>query len=259
MKEYYTLITGSSSGLGKALALECARRGHNLLLVALPGKPLEQFSEKLKVELGVLSDCYAADLTKEGSAEAVYEWTRENNYAVNILINNAGMSFEGPFEQCSSEFYRKSIALNMVAMVSLTRFFILSLRELPEAHILNVSSVASYFPIPYKSVYSASKTFVLSFSRSLREELKNTGIRVSVVVPGPMVTNRKTAISAIEKGSIARMMHSRLSYVARYTIEKMERKKAVIKPGFLSKSVFLVGKVMPTCLKMKLSKLIFRR
>lgn len=258
MKEYYTLITGSSLGFGKALALECARRGHNLLLVALHQTNLEKLSAKLQTELGVQSDFLCIDLTEEGACQEVYEWTRRNNYLVNILINNAGMSFEGPFEQCSAEFYMKSMALNMVATVSLTRFFIGSMRELPEAHILNVSSVASYFPIPYKSVYSASKMFILSFSRSLREEVRKTGIRISVVAPGPMITNKRTAVSAIKKGRIAQMMHSRVIYVAKYTVDKMLQNKAVIRPGFLSKSVSLLGKIMPTSLKIRVSALVFR-
>jgi short-subunit dehydrogenase len=258
LKEYYTLITGSSSGLGKALALECARRGHNLLLVALPGAILEKFSNELNADLGVRSHYYSADLTEGGALQEVYDWTRKNNYSVNILINNAGMSFEGPFEQCSLELYQKSMALNMVATVSLTRLFVPLMKEMPKAHILNVASVASYFPIPYKSVYSASKMFVLSFSRSLRNELKKTSVRISVVAPGPMVTNRRTATSAIEKGKIAQMTHSRLNYVAKYTVDKMLQNKALIRPGVLSKSVFLAGKIMPIPLKMRLSAQIFK-
>jgi len=148
--------------------------------------------------------------------------------------------------------------LNMVAVVSLTRLFINDMKELPKAHILNVASVASYFPIPYKSVYSASKMFVLSFSRSLREEFKKTNIRISVVAPGPVVTNRRTAVSAIEKGKIAQMMHSRVNYVAHCAVEKMLQNEAVIRPGFLSKSVFLLEKILPTTIKMKLTTLIFR-
>ncbi len=258
MNEYYTLITGSSSGIGKALAMECARRNQNLLLVALPGTTLEKFSEKLNTELGIRSDFFCTDLTEKGATQEVYDWTRKNNYNVNILINNAGMSFEGPFEQCSTEFYEKCLLLNMVAVVSLTRLFINDMKELPKAHILNVASVASYFPIPYKSVYSASKMFVLSFSRSLREEFKKTNIRISVVAPGPVVTNRRTAVSAIEKGKIAQMMHSRVNYVAHCAVEKMLQNEAVIRPGFLSKSVFLLEKILPTTIKMKLTTLIFR-
>jgi short-subunit dehydrogenase len=231
LKEYYTLITGSSSGIGKALALECARRNQNLLLVALPGTNLEKFSQKLNSELGIRSDFYYTDLTEKGATQEVYNWTRKNHYSVNILINNAGTSFEGPFEKCSLEFYEKSMQLNMVAVVSLTRLFITDMKELPEGYILNVGSVASYFPIPYKSVYSASKMFVLSFTRSLREEFKKTNIRISAVAPGPVITNRRTAISAIEKGKFAQMMHSRLNYVAQYTVDKMLQNRAVIKPG----------------------------
>ncbi len=240
------------------MAIECAMRNHNILLVALPGTNLEKFSEKLNAELGIRSDFYCIDLTEKEATRKVYDWTRKNHYRVNILINNAGMSFEGPFEKCSTEFYEKILLLNMITVVSLTRLFITDMKELPEAHILNVASVASYFPIPYKSVYSASKMFVLSFSRSLREEFKRTNIRISVIAPGPVITNRRTAVSAIEKGKVAQMMHSRLKFVTRYAVDKMLQNKAVIRPGGLSQSLFLLEKILPTLLKMRLSALIFK-
>ncbi len=258
MKEHYTLITGSSSGIGKALAIECARRNQNLLLVALPGTNLEKFSEQLKAEHGIHCDFYYKDLTEKKATQEIYDWTGENSYSINILINNAGISFEGPFEQYSPDFYQQSMLLNMNALVSLTRLFIPDMKELPEAHILNVSSVAAYFPIPYKSVYSASKTFVLSLSRSLREEFRKTNINISVLAPGPVITNRRTAISALEKGKIAQMMHSRLKKVAHYAIGRMLKKRAIIRPGFLSKSVFLAEKIMPAPIKIRLSTLIFK-
>lgn len=258
LKEYYTLITGSSSGIGKAIALECARRNQNVLLVALPGTNLEGFSKRLNSEFGINSDFFNIDLTEKGATQKVYDWTRKNNYRLNTLINNAGISFEGPFEECSQEFYEKSMQLNMIALVSLTRLFIVDMKGVENCHILNTGSVASYFPIPYKSVYSASKMFVYSFSRSLREEYRKTTIRVSVLTPGPVITNRRTAVSAIRKGKLAQMMHSRLNYVARYAVDKMLQNRAVIRPGFLSQSTFFLEKILPTPIKLKLATLIFK-
>jgi len=258
LKENYTLITGSSSGIGKALAKECARRGQNLLLVALPETNLEGFSNHLGSEYGIRSDFYHVDLTTQGAPEKVYNWTKEKNYSVNVLVNNAGISFEGPFEDCSQEFYEKSMQLNMIALVSLCRFFITDMKRFQKAHILNVGSVASYFPIPYKSVYSASKMFVYSFSRSLREEFRKSPVKISVLAPGPVVTNRRTAMSAIEKGKLAQMMHSKLKLVARYAVIKMLKGKAVIRPGFLSQSTFLLEKILPTPVKLKLASRIFK-
>lgn len=258
MRNYYTLITGSSSGIGKALAKECARRNQNLLLVALPETNLERISDQLKSEYGIQCDFYYCDLTEKNATHDVYNWVNNNDYKINILINNAGMSFEGPFEECSQEFYEKTMLLNMIALVSLTRLFITAIKATENGHILNVGSVASYFPLPYKSVYSASKMFVFSFSRSLREEFRKTSVSISVLTPGPVVTNRRTALSAIEKGKLAQMMHSKLNYVAKYAVSGMLKKKAIIRPGFLSQSVFWLEKILPTPIKLKLATLIFK-
>jgi short-subunit dehydrogenase len=258
MKELYTLITGGSSGIGKALAEECAARDHNLLLVALPGTHLKDIAERLISEYGIDCDYFHRDLTDRDAPGDLYNWIKENNYRVNILINNAGISFEGPFEDCPPEFYEKSMLLNMVALVSLTRLFIEDLKMMEESYILNVGSVASYFPLPYKSVYSASKAFVFSFSRSLRMEFKKTPVTISVLTPGPVVTNRRTALSAIEKGKIAQMMHTKLNHLARYAVSGLLRKRAVIRPGFLSQSIFWLEKILPTPIKMKLAALIFK-
>jgi short-subunit dehydrogenase len=255
---YFTLITGSSSGIGKALAFESGKRRQNLLLVALPGTNLENICEQLRTEYGILCDYYFCDLTEKNATREVYEWVKKKDYKVNILINNAGASFEGPFIEGSQEFYENSMFLNMIALVSLTRLFIPDMLKYEKAHILNVSSVASYFPLPYKSVYSASKTFVLSFSRSLREEFRKTPVIVSSLAPGPVVTNRRTAISAIEKGKLAQMMHSKVSYVARQAISKMIKGKAIIRPGFLSQSIFWIEKILPTPIKLKLASKIFK-
>ncbi|UCG28761.1 MAG: SDR family NAD(P)-dependent oxidoreductase [Bacteroidales bacterium] len=256
--QFYTLITGSSSGIGKALATECAARNHNLLLIALPGQDLESISERLMADHGIHADYLNIDLTEQQAAEKVYDWARQNQYHVNILINNAGISFEGPFENHSVHFFEKSMKLNIVALVSLTRLFIDDMKSYPEAHILNLGSVASYFPMPYKAVYSASKIFVYTFSMALREEFRKTGIKISVLAPGPVVTNRHTAKSAIKKGKLARMMHTKTGFVAKYGVDRMLKGKAVIRVGFLSHFVFLVEKILPTPAKLKLAKLIFK-
>ncbi|GAG87712.1 unnamed protein product [marine sediment metagenome] len=152
MEDYFTLVTGSSSGIGKAISVECAKRGMNLLLVALPGEKLEEQAAELKSKYKVKTYYYHIDLTEKDAPKKVYVWTRENGYKINMLINNAGMGTEGPFERQSASYYNTMMQLNMVALVLLTRFFITDLKKLPKAYILNLGSISSYFPMPVINV-----------------------------------------------------------------------------------------------------------
>jgi len=252
MTEYYTLITGSSSGIGRALAIECAKQKMNVLLVALPGTKLKELSDYLQKTYNVITDYYFIDLTHENAPYEIFEWTKKNRYNIDILINNAGISCEGPFEKFDSPFYENIMRLNMVALVLLSRLFIPELLKQPKSYILNMGSIASYFPMPYKAVYGSSKMFVYSFSRALREELKGTSVQVSIVCPGPVVTNLQTAQSARDKGKLARLMHMKASYVAEYTMKRMLKGKMIIRPGFLSKVVYYAEKFIPQSIKQKL-------
>ncbi len=245
MKDVYTLITGSSNGLGKALAIECARNNMNVLLIALPGTPLKKFSEAIHDEFGVKTDHYFVDLTVSGSEMKVVDWVRTNNYRVNILINNAGISCEGPLEKFTADHYRKLILLNTNAVVLLTLALMEELHKHPKAHILNLGSVASYFPMPYKAVYGSTKLFVLSFSKKLKAELSSKSIKISVLCPGPVVTNRHTALSYLDKGHVAKMMHVKASRVASFGISKMLKGRFLIKPGFFSKASHLLSYLLP--------------
>jgi short-subunit dehydrogenase len=257
MTEFYTLITGSSSGIGRALAIECAKKGMNILMVALPGTKLERLSEHIKKTYNVKSDYYFIDLTKENAPKKVYEWTRKNNYNINILINNAGSSCEGPFEKFSASFYYNLMQLNIVSLVLLSRLFLQELSKHQKSYILNLGSIASYFPMPYKAVYGSSKLFVYAFSRALEEELKATSVQVSIVCPGPVITNIHTVQSAKDKGKIARLLHIKPGYVAEYTIKKMLKGKIIIKTGFLSKVVYYAEKFIPQSIKQKIVTKIF--
>jgi len=256
-KEYYTIITGSSSGIGKQLALESARNKMNVLLIALPGTRLDKLCDLIRERYGVKAEYLHVDLTLPGSIPQVVEWIDNGKFAVNMLINNAGISCEGPFEKYSASFYRQLLMVNTHAVVMLTRACVRYLEENSPSWILNLGSVAAYFPMPYKAVYGSSKLFILSFSKVLREELKSKSIQVSVVCPGPVVTNRHTAQSALDKGRLARMMHTKAPWVARYTMKKLKKGSFLIKPGFLSTSTYYVSLLIPQFLRNILVEKVF--
>jgi len=131
----YTLVTGASSGIGKALALECASKGMNILLVALPGDELHALEKQIRHQYNVKCHTFGVDLSVHCSSTAVHNWVRENNFKVNVLINNVGVGSKGNFEHLTPDFYDKQIHLNVVTTCILTRLFVDDLKENGPSHI----------------------------------------------------------------------------------------------------------------------------
>ncbi|NCB09751.1 MAG: SDR family NAD(P)-dependent oxidoreductase, partial [Bacteroidia bacterium] len=183
----YTLITGASAGLGMELAKVCAGMGKNLILTSLPGGELASFGQKLSLEYGISVQTFETNLTHAGSVEELVKKVRL--YHIDILINNAGIGGTKKFLEASPDYIDQIVLLNMRVLVLLTRLLLPVLKQQEEAYILNIASMASFGPMPYKTVYPASKAFVYSFSRGLGAELKGTGVHVSVAHPGGMRTN----------------------------------------------------------------------
>ena len=177
------LITGASSGIGKELAREFAKRGHNLLLTARREDLLQELKEELEGEYQCNVLYYACDIAKD--PKALYDYCRENGLGVSVLVNNAGYGDYGAFMEADLDKLLGMIELNNKALVALTYYFLPEMKEAGNGHILNTGSVASFLPGPYMAVYYATKAFVLSFSMALREELKDDDIHVSVLCPAP--------------------------------------------------------------------------
>lgn len=230
----YTLITGASTGLGKEMAIESARRGKNLVLVALPGRNLRQLCEELEFNFGIQACCRECDLTDE---QALNELVADilAHYRINQLINNAGLGGTKRFEESTPEYLDKIIHLNIRATTMLTRLMIPELKTHKSAMIMNVASVAAFGPLPFKTIYPASKAFIYSFSRSLSRELEGTAIRVVVVAPGPIVTNPDVAMRIIRQGTLGRIGLLTAGRITKIALDGAERGKEVIVPGLLNK------------------------
>ncbi|MBR4462800.1 MAG: SDR family oxidoreductase [Erysipelotrichaceae bacterium] len=179
----YVLITGASSGIGKELAKQFAKKGHDLILVARREDLLKELKEELETEYHRSVLYYPCDIAKD--PKAVYDFCRDNGLDVSVLVNNAGYGDYGPFTDGDIDKLLGMIDLNDKALVALTYHFLKDMKEKGSGHIINTGSVASFIPGPYMAVYYATKAFVLSFSLALREELKDTGIHVSVLCPAP--------------------------------------------------------------------------
>lgn len=242
----YALITGASKGIGLAIAHELARRKFDLLLVARSADVLQRVSKQLAADRGVQTDFLAVDLAEAGAAQQVYDWCNGKKYAVQVLVNNAGYGLSGPFEKHSLAEHTDMMRVNMTALVELTYLFLPQLRQQSKAYILNIGSSAAYQAIPRLSLYAASKSFVLQFSRGLHQELKSSPVSVSCVCPGATDTNFVDRAQIGEKGrKAAEKVNMTPEAVAKQAVEALLAGKAELVTGLLNKAGKLMAWLLP--------------
>ena len=256
---YYTLITGSSNGIGLSMAHECAARKMNLAMVSLPGNLLPEIARTIAEKYDVDVKYLQIDLTELDAPEKVYIWCVDNNISVNFLINNAGMAGTIRFQAAPPEYSDKRILLNIRALTLLCSYFIPMLEKNRKSYILNVSSLSAFFSIPYKSVYSATKAFVLSFSKSLSTELKSMGISVSVVCPNGVETNKGTYARIEAHKNWGKWTKIESSELAKYSIEQTLKGKRVIIPKAINKALLVAGSLIPSSVQLTLLEKEFRK
>lgn len=245
----YCLITGASEGFGRALAIECAGRKMNLILVALPGPELFYLANFIERNYKVEVIVFEKDLTKEEECTMLYKEVCERNYNINILINNAGLGNTQLFSEGSIFFYEQQLKLNVVATTLLTRLFLDMLRNNAPAYILNVGSLCSFFYLAKKQVYGATKSFIYFFSKSLRRELQNENIHVSVICPGSMNTNTSVILLNKKSSWLSQLAVMNPEKVAPIAIDGLLKRKEVIIPGSVNKFFLVLNKLIPASLK----------
>jgi len=253
LTSHYTLITGASSGIGKAIALECAKRKMNLLIVALPGPELEETVSYIRQHFEIIIDSLAVDLTETDGPQKVYDWVIQNNFTVNILVNNAGIAGAQIFTDSSPEYSDLRIQLNIRALVLMTRLFLPQMFTLEAAYILNISSLGAFFPIGYKTVYTASKAFVLSFSLGLREELRGTPASISIVCPSGVRTNTGTNDRIDSHGWKGRASEVSAEKIAEMAIDNMYKGKVIIIPGAFNRILYQLSKFIPRHMRIRIA------
>ncbi|MBN1137219.1 MAG: SDR family NAD(P)-dependent oxidoreductase, partial [Anaerolineae bacterium] len=239
------LITGASHGLGKAFAAECASRGMDLLLVALPDSGLEQVVSELRERYGVRSEWVAMDLTTLDGPERLSQWVMDLNCPLTMLINNAGVSYNSRFEDSTLQENESIILLNNLALVKITHLLLPELRKRDKAWILNVASMAAFFPMPFVPVYAPSKAFILYFSLALRQEMLHSPVHVSVLCPNGIRTNSATRRRIAAHGLISRLTCMDAEPVAAYALRQVLARRAIIVPGFLNQVIRTVGQYAP--------------
>lgn len=254
----YALITGACKGIGKALAYEFAARGMNVLLVSNDRECLQGVCNDIQEKTGVLSHCLPIDLMEEGATERVYGWVQQNAFHVNILINNVGIGKGGTFSSMTLKDIQHMMLLNNKVMVELTYHLLPELQKHDEAYILSLSSLEARLPLPYKAIYTGTKNFVYAFSLAIAQELKFSNIKVSVLCPGPVLTNPEGLSRINAHGRRSKLLMMYPEQVARIAVKAMLKGKQVIVPGKLNAVFFKLGSILPVGLKMNILERLFR-
>lgn len=182
------LITGASTGIGAAFARELAARGMNVALVARSEDKLRSLADELVQKHGIRAEVLAADLSQPGVAANLYRETQRRNLVVDLLVNNAGFSTFGSFENIDASKEQAQIAVNVATLVDMTHAFIPAMLTRGEGAVINVASIAGLIPCPRQAVYGATKAFVISFSEALYAEVRQRGVRVFTLCPGTTAT-----------------------------------------------------------------------
>ena len=240
------LITGASAGIGEAFAQQLAQRGTNLVLVARSGDKLQEIASKLKEKYQIRVDVIVKDLTEVNAAQSIFDITQSQGLTIDTLINNAGFGDYGEFSSRDGEKQIKMIQLNILTLVDLTHKFLPSMRSRESGNIINIASIAAFQPMPYLSVYAASKAFVLSFSEALWGENKDVGVRVLAVCPGPTETNFFDRANFPDSFAGKTSSISTPEEVVKDTLQALDSdKQTIVNGGFMNNLITNLSRFVP--------------
>jgi short-subunit dehydrogenase len=249
----WVLITGASSGIGKALALEFASRGYNLFLTARHEESLWQVAADCGRKFKIETEIYLADLSRLEAVDDLVRVLSASGKEFEILVNNAGFGVQGEFQQTDIDQELKMLNVQLAAMLKLTKALLPNMIARKSGRILNVASVYSFAPVPFQAVYSACKAFILSFSAALREELKGTAVTVTVLCPGTTRTEFRARAGISEKNKSAGVSAETVAQIAaRQTL----RGKHLVVPGFSNRLFVFFARRLPFAVVPRLVRLI---
>jgi uncharacterized protein len=252
------VITGATQGVGRALAEEFARGGHDLLLVARDKASLETAAEELSSTHHVEVKVLAADLGTEEGCAAVEQALQSFGLYADMLVNNAAMMMAGFFQDEDPAQLRKLVDLDIRAVVDLTRRLLPGMIARRTGGVLNLASVEGFMPVPYQATYAAAKAFVLSFSRSLAYETMYTGVRVSALAPGTVTTGLHEKAGAEYSRYVQLLPAMTAEQVARIGYRKFMRGRKVIVTGWFNRLGIMAARLTPNLLLVPFMGLLFR-
>ncbi|MGI8482477.1 MAG: SDR family NAD(P)-dependent oxidoreductase [Chthoniobacterales bacterium] len=242
------LITGASAGIGREFARQLAPRAGALVLVARRNERLLQLQAELRrTNPKVNVHVRAADLREPGDIEALYSWLQSEKIEIDFLINNAGVGDHGPFASSDLARVDDMIRLNIGALTALTHRLVQPMIARRHGAVLNVSSSAGFLPIPDMAVYAATKAYVTSFSEAIRAELRDSGVSVTSLCPGPVQTEFNDIAKRPGTAGISApgFTHVSVEAVARAGLRAVEGDRPIVVPGAVMRLAMLLVRLTP--------------
>lgn len=251
-QQTYALVTGASRGLGRCFARMLAAKGLNLVLVARTGEKLEVIADELRSRHGIVVEKIPFDLAQPGAGERLADELTVRALHIDLLINNAGFGDQGRFIELSLERQVQMITLQNATVIELTHRLLPAMIERKQGGVINVSSMAGFQPIPYASVYSATKAFLTTFSLALEAEMSSLGVRVVTVCPGRLAVAAEDIdpTATLKKFPGGEKTHE---LVVNEALRKLERDGGLIIPGGVNKFAAFAERFIP---RSKIAKLI---
>ncbi len=231
------------------MAYECARRGDRLILSARSEDKLNEIARDLQQTYGVEVIAKAADLSDHEQVEKLIRELNERGHEIDHLINNAGFGDWGAFTDTDWKKESDMIALNIHSLTRLTKAFLPGMQKRGYGKVLNVASTASFFPGPLMAVYYATKHYVLNFTESLAREMKDTGVTVTALCPGPTESQFQERAEMEDSGLVKGKKLPSSAEVAVYGIEAMHKGTVVAVHGFQNRIMAGISGWMPRSFK----------
>ncbi|HXT13019.1 MAG TPA: SDR family oxidoreductase [Candidatus Angelobacter sp.] len=249
----WALITGGSMGIGRELASVFAANKFNLILVARNEARLQQAADELCAKYNIETKILVKDLSLPSAPQEIFDALRDTS--ISVLVNNAGFGWRGAFAECDLQHHALDMMhVNMDSLVALTRLFVPQMLARREGKILNLASTAAFQPGPFANIYFATKSFVLSFSTALSEELAGTGVSATALCPGTTRTEffDRAGMKNLRRDSL--MMDAGI--VARAGYNGLMRGKPIVIPGVLNKLTAKLSNLVPTTVSNKIVRKI---
>jgi short-subunit dehydrogenase len=228
------LVTGASGGIGYELCQQFAKNNYDLILVARDEEKLKKYAEEFKKNHNTKSTIILKDLSSATAADEIYQQLKHEHMTVDVLVNNAGFGSYGKFSETDLKKELSMIQVNVVTLTHLTKLLLPGMLTKKSGKILNVASTAAFFPGPLMAVYYATKAFVYSFSQAIRQELKDTGVSVTVLCPGPTRTGFEKGAD-LGSSKLFKKASMNAKTVAEKAFQGLMANKPLVIPGIRNK------------------------
>jgi short-subunit dehydrogenase len=252
----HALVTGASSGIGECFVRALAARKWNLVLVARSVEKLSALAKELGSAHGIQAAPLPVDLSAPGAAGRLAATLKDRKLGISLLVNNAGFGARGQFHRLSLDRQSEMLRLNVHALMELTHWLLPPMLEKRRGAVINVSSTASFQPVPFTAVYSASKAFVTNFSMSLAEELRPYGVSVVTLCPGGTQTNFFEASHYGNRKLPGGLQDPR--QVVAEALKALDRGGGLVVPRLFNKFFLEIQRVVPRSWVPQFSARVFR-